>query len=444
MLTKPLTVEPFNSCHYEMFSFDSMMNTNDITAKHNNKCNIKDFIRTDHMNSEERKEILKLCQEFSDIFYKPGDKLTFTSHVKHEIKTTDEIPIHTKSYRFPHIHKNEVRKQINEMLDKGIIRPSSSPWSSPIWIVPKKLDASNKQKWRLVIDYRKVNEKTIDYRWPIPNINDILDKLGRSQYFTTLDLASGFHQIEMAEDSIQKTAFTVEDGHFEFIRMPFGLKNAPATFQRAMDEILKSLRKICMVYIDDLIIFSTSLQEHIQNLKLVFQKLREARLKIQLDKSEFLRKEVDFLGHVVTPEGIKPNPKKIEAIMKFPVPRTQKQIKSFLGILGYYRKFIKDFAKLTKPMTHCLKKNERVIDTKEFIDCFQTCKNVLTSEPVVAYPNFEKPFKLITDASNFAIGTILSQDGHPISYALRTLNPAEIKYSTIKRVTRSSLGMQIF
>ena len=296
------------------------------------------------------------------------------------------------------------------------------------------MDASGKQKWRVVVDYRKINDKSISDRYPIPNITDILDRLGRAQYFSTLDLASGFHQIEMEKDSIEKTAFSVDNGHYEYLRMPFGLKNAPSTFQRAMDEVLKELQnKICMVFMDDIIIFSVGLQEHIQNIKLVFSKLREANLKIQLDKCEFLRKEVEFLGHVVTPDGIKPNSKKIDAIQKFPVPKTQREIKSFLGLLGYYRRFIKNFAKITKPLTQCLKKNEKVMHTKEFLESFNLCKNILTTEPVLTYPDFEKPFEVTTDASNYAIGAILSQDNHPLCYASRTLNPAEINYSTIEK-----------
>lgn len=291
-INEPFSAYSINTNYFELFNIESAL-PNDLTEMTNKTYFINDLnnnIRTNHMNAEEQRAILKLCNEFSDIFHNENSQLTFTNQIKHDIKTTDELPTHTKSYRFPHCHKEEVNRQIDKMLDDGIIRPSSSPWSSPIWIVPKKADASGKKKWRIVVDYRKLNEKTVDDRYPIPNIDDILDKLGKCNYFTTLDLASGFHQIEMEEKSIEKTAFNVEHGHFEYVRMPFGLKNAPATFQRVMDHILRGLQnKICLVYMDDIIIFSTSLQEHISNLKQVFQKLRESKLKIQLDKSEFLK-----------------------------------------------------------------------------------------------------------------------------------------------------------
>lgn len=247
------------------------------------------------------------------------------------------------------------------MLEKNIIRPSNSPWSFPICVVPKKLDASGKQKWRLVVDYRKLNDKTISDRYALPNINDILDKLDWCQYFTTLDLVSGFHQIEMNETDISKTAFNTASGHYEYLRMPFGLKNTLATFQRIMDNILRGIQnEKCLVYLDDIIVFSVSLQEHIVNLRSVFERLRETRFKIQLDKSEFLRKEVSYLCHLITLHGIKPNPDKIKVIQKFPLPKTAKEIKQFLGLLGYYRKFIKTFATLTKPMTKCLKKGAKI------------------------------------------------------------------------------------
>lgn len=296
------------------------------------------------------------------------------------------------------------------MLDQGIIRPSESAWSSPIWVVPKKIDASGKQKWRLVVDFRKLNEKTLDDKYPIPNINDVLDKLGKCHYFSTLDLASGFHQVEMHPDDVEKTAFNVEYGHFEFLRMPMGLKNSPSTFQRVMDNVLKGLQnEICLVYLDDIIVFSTSLQEHIINLEKVFQRLRESNFKIQMDKSEFLKLETAYLGHIISKDGIKPNPDKISAIKKYPIPKTPKEIKQFLGLLGYYRKFIPDFARTTKPLTQCLKKGRKITLDPEYVNCFEKCKTLLTNDPILQYPDFSKEFNLTTDASNVAIGVVLSQ-----------------------------------
>ena len=212
-----------------------------------------------------------------------------------------------------------------------------------------------------MIDYRKLNDLTINDKYPLPRMDDILENLGKCTYFTTLDLAQGFHQIPMDEKSIEKTAFTVENGHYEYLRLPFGLKGAPATFQRMMDKVLmKYLYKFCFVYMDDIVIFSKSLQEHMQHIKLVFNELRNYNLKIQLDKSEFLRKDVPFLGHIITPEGIKPNPNKLKSIMKYPIPKTQKEVKSFLAMTGYYRKFIRNYAHIAKPLTKTLKKGEKV------------------------------------------------------------------------------------
>lgn len=405
-----LPLESIDLNNFEIFNFETKHHTNKKQFSEHEKVNFENLIRHQHLNQEERVQLFKLIKNYSQVLHKPGDKLTFSNKVKHVINTTDELPVHTKSYRYPYVHKEEVNKQVNQMLEDGIIQPSNSPWSSPIWIVPKKMDASGQKKWRLVVDYRKLNEKTVDDRYPLPNITDILDKLGRCQYFTTLDLASGFHQIEMDPNSISKTAFNVEHGHYEYTRMPFGLKNAPSTFQRAMDNVLRGLQgKICLVYMDDIIIYSTSLQEHLDSLKQVFDRLISYNMKIQLDKSEFLQKTVEFLGHVVTPEGIKPNPKKLQAIKNFKIPNTPKEIKSFLGLVGYYRKFIKNFAKITKPLTNCLKKNVKIIHDKPFLISFNLCKNILMNDPILQHPDFEKPFILTTDASDYAIGAILSQ-----------------------------------
>lgn len=426
----------FNQIHENSTKkYETLSNEIPIGEERNASINPVSEVRINHLNEEEKLKLTKIVKKYREIFYKDGCDLTFTNTIKHEIKTTDTMPIYTKTYRYPQIHKEEVDRQIQDMLKQGIIRPSKSPYSSPLWVVSKKIDASGKQKWRLVIDYRKLNEVTINDKFPIPNIDDILDKLGRSMYFTTIDLAKGFHQIEIFENDIPKTAFSTNQGHYEFLRMPFGLKNAPSTFQRMMNSILSELiGKICFVYLDDIIIFSTSIEEHLISIERVFRKLQEANLKVQLDKCEFMRKEIEYLGHVVTSEGVKPNPNKIKAIKQFPVPKTTKQIKQFLGLVGYYRKFIKDFAHIAKPMTTQLKKGNRINPSdKDYLSAFNKLKSLIISESILSYPDYNKKFVLTTDASNYAIGAVLSQHCQPISFASRTLNEHEVKYSTIEK-----------
>jgi len=395
-------------------------------------------IRTDHLNEEEKRQLSQLCDKFADLVFHEGDKLSFTNKVKHEIKITDNKPVFCRPFRFSPIESTEIQNQIDKLLNQNIIRHSHSPWSAPVFLVAKKLDASKTKKWRMVVDFRKLNEKTVKDRYPMPNINDVLDRIGRAKYFTAIDLASGYHQIEMEPRDISKTAFTAQGGHYEFVRMPFGLTNAPATFQRVMDNVLADLNgDCCLVYLDDIIVFSPSLQEHICDLESVFSRLKQANLKIQPDKSEFLRKEIEYLGHIVTEDGIKPNTKKIEAIKVFPIPTTRKEIKSFLGLLGYYRKFIKDFTKITKPMTKQLKGKAPVLPTEEFKEAFNTCKTLLCNDPILKYPDFTKPFVLTTDASNVAIGAVLSQgtlgSDRPVCFASRTLNDREVMYSTVEK-----------
>lgn len=211
-------------------------------------------LRNSHLNEEEKQQLTNLLTNFQDLFQPPDNKLSFTTKIKADIRTTDDNPIYSKSYPYPQALKQEVEKQINKLLNDGIIRPSRSPYNSPIWIVPKKSDASNEKKYRLVIDFRKLNTKTISDRYPIPDTSTVLANLGKNKYFTTLDLASGFHQIPMSEKDIEKTAFSINNGKFEFVRMPFGLKNAPSIFQRVMDDVLREhIGKICHVYIDDII-----------------------------------------------------------------------------------------------------------------------------------------------------------------------------------------------
>jgi hypothetical protein len=418
-----------NSCPFkydEIYSLDSLdLNYTELFEK----------LKHEELNNEELKNLKNLIYENKDLFYREGDKLTAVNEIKHQIITTNSQPIYSKMYRFPKIHEEEVNTQVREMLKQNIIQPSNSPYNSPVWVVPKKMDNSGKPKWRVVIDYRKLNEITVDDRFPIPNIESIFDKLGRAQYFTTLDLAKGFYQILVDEKDRPKTAFSTPQGHYEYIRMPFGLKNAPATFQRMMNHVLRDeINKSCVVYLDDILIFSTSLQEHLVAIRKIFEKLRKHNLKIQVDKCKFFAKQTEYLGHTLTTEGIKPNDKKIEAIKQIKLPTTPKQIKSFLGVTGYYRKFIKDYAKVAQPMTRFLKKKYKLdVNDTAYKESFQKLKELITSHPVLKYPDFKKKFILTTDASYYAIGAVLSQEEHPVAFASRTLNEHEINYSTIEK-----------
>lgn len=392
-------------------------------------------LKIDNLNKEEISSLLGLIRDFKSVFYIDGDKLSTVGKYKHTIPTINNIPIYSKTYRFPEVHKLEVEKQIAEMLKSGIITRSSSPYNAPIWVVPKKLDNTGEQKWRIVVDYRKLNDVTIEDKFPIPNMEDLFSKLGNSQYFTTLDLAKGFHQIPILTEDRHKTAFSTSTGHYEFTRMPFGLKNAPASFQRMMNEVLHDfINNICVVYLDDILIFSTSLQEHITSLRKIFGRLSEYNLKVQIDKCNFFKRESEYLGHLITTDGIKPNPNKIEVIGKIPIPKTVKQIRSFLGLTGFYRKFIKDYSQVALPMISGLKKGSRInVNDTQYIDSFNKLKKIICTCPVLAYPNFNKIFVLTTDASNAALGAVLSQDGHPIAFASRTLNKHELNYSTIEK-----------
>ncbi|PNF18384.1 hypothetical protein B7P43_G12483 [Cryptotermes secundus] len=401
---------------------------------------LKENLRLDHI-TEGASDIRKICEEYVDIFKLPGDSLTATSAAEHTIPTPT-IPkgkaITLRNYRLPEAQQQEIKRQVTQMLEEDIVTPSNSGWNFPLLVVPKKLDASGKRKWRICVDFRKLNEVTVGDSYPLPNIQDILDKLGRARYFTALDCASGYLQVPIAEEDRCKTAFSTADGHFEYKRMPFGLKSAPSTFQRMMNNVLSELiGNRCLVYMDDILIIGETLEEHNSKLRAVFEKLHESNLKIEPDKCEFLKEELSYLGHIVTAEGVKPDDKKIEAVVKFPIPQSQKDVKSFLGLAGYYRKFIADFSAIARPLTNLLKKENEWNWTEKEQTSFDLLKIKLTNTPLLQYPDFSKPFILTTDASGYAIGAILSQgklgQDKPIAYASRTLNKAELNYATVEK-----------
>ena len=399
---------------------------------------IAKILELDGLNEDEQSSILEIIREFPYQFYLPSDKLHSTNTIQHSIETVNETPINTKQYRFPPIHKDEIRNQVSALLEKGIIQQSTSPYNSPVWVVPKKVDSAGKRRWRMVIDYRLLNEKTVSDAYPLPNITEILDQLGAAKYFSTLDLVSGFHQIPMDPKSKPKTAFSTLNGHYEFNKMPFGLKNAPATFQRCMDLVLSGLQGVeLFVYMDDIVLYANSIEEHSEKLRKLLARLQNAGLTLQPEKCRFLQREITYLGHNISSEGVKPDPEKIRAVKSFPIPKNKKNIKQFLGLVGYYRRFIPDMAKISKPLTRLLKADAPFVWDNDVQSTFENLRDTICSEPLLQFPDFNRPFLVTTDASNYAVGAVLSQGqigkDLPIAYASRTLNSAETNYSTIEK-----------
>lgn len=413
-------------------------NPNSTSASPQRDDAVRETLRLNHMNDLEKEHIQKLITKHAKLFHLPHEYLTMTNAVTHKIQTTDDIPVHVKQYRYPQVHKEEIDKQIDDLLKKNIIKPSSSPYNSPLWIVAKKADSKGQKRWRMVIDYRKLNEKSLADAYPLPNIVEVLDQLGSAKYFSVLDLASGFHQIGMDEKDAPKTAFSTPYGHYQFSRMPFGLKNGPATFQRLMDNVLSGLQgNELFVYLDDIVIYASSLEDHERKFNKLAERLEKANLKLQPDKCEFLRKEVTYLGHIIGSDGVRPDPAKVSAVRNFPIPQNTTNIKQFLGLAGYYRRFIANFSHITRPLTNLLKKDTPYTWEAKQQVAFDKIKEILCTEPLLQYPDFSKPFVLTTDASGYAVGGILSQgqigEDLPIAYTSRVLNKAECNYSTTEK-----------
>ena len=363
-----------------------------------------------------------------------------TDLVEMEIHTGDAAPRRVPARRMPFAVRQEVSRQLRSMQDLGVVQPSNSPWASPVVMVRKK-DGTH----RFCIDYRGLNAVTKADTFPLPRIDDLLDQLGESRYFSTLDLASGYWQIRVDPGSREKTAFVTPQGLFEFRVMPFGLMNAPAVFQRLMQRVLHGLNPesgvdFVSVYIDDILVFSRTLEEHLEHLCLVIQRIQSAGLKLKPSKCCFIRKEVEFLGHVLTPDGVKTNPKLVAAVADFPQPQNVAEVRQFLGLSSYYRRFIPQFAAIAQPLHSLTCKGAKFQWTEDCKRSFELLKGKLVSAPVLAYPSFRLPFTLETDASIRGIGAILSQpqrDGqlHPVAYASRSLTPSERNYSVTELET---------
>lgn len=292
-------------------------------------------------------------------------------------------------------------------------------FASPVRLVKKK-----DGEWRMCVDYRRLNAFTVKNKFPMPIIDEILDELFGATVFTKLDHRSGYHQIRIKEGDEFKTAFQTHSGHYEYKVMSFGLTGAPATFQEFMNFVLEPLlRKCVVVFLDDVLVYNKNMEEHIEHLRQVFKLLQEHDLKLKLSKCSFAQDKLEFLGHVISKEGVATDPTKIEIVRKWPVPECVKDIRSFLGMAGYYRKFVKGFGVISKPLTNLLKKGQSFVWTSEAQESFDALKAALVSAPVLALPDFSRPFVIDTDASEKGIGAVLQQDGHPIAFISRALGP---------------------
>lgn len=374
------------------------------------------------------KELQPLLESYQDIFREPKGLPPYRLQ-DHKIPLiAGSQPVNQRGYKVPYIQKTEIENQVKEMLQSGIIQASTSPFASPVILVKKK-DGS----WRMCVDYRKLNDITVKNKYPIPIIDELLDELRGASWFTKLDLRAGYHQIRVAEEDIYKTAFRTHQGLYEFKVMPFGLTNAPASFQALMNEIFQGqIRKSVLVFFDDILVYSSGLQEHLQHLEMVFQKMRDHQLYIKASKCSFGQTQLEYLGHIISREGVATDPEKVAAMTNWPTPTTVKQLRGFLGLTGYYRRFVKGYGQISRPLTNLLKKGS--FDwTQEAQGAFDHLKTAMTTTPVLALPDYSQPFVIETDASGNGIGVVLMQMGRPIAYLSKGLATKHQALSTYEK-----------
>ena len=378
-------------------------------------------------NKKQDKELrdIPIVGEYPDVFPEELSGLPPRREIEFSIEVLPgTMPTSRAPYRMAPVELAELKVQLQELLDKGFIRPSNSPWGAPILFVKKK-DGT----FRLCIDYRQLNKVTVKNKYPLPRIDDLFDQFKGAQVFSKIDLRSGYHQLRIKERDVPKTAFRTRYGHYEFLVMPFGLTNAPAMFMDLMNRVFKPyLDKYVVVFIDDILVYSKSLTDHEQHLRNVLQVLRENQLYAKLSKCDFWLDRVIFLGHVVSAEGIFVDPKKIKAILKWERPTNMTEIRSFLGLAGYYRRFVEGFSAIASPMTKLTRKEVKFEWSKECEQSFQELKKRLTTAPVLTLPEGQEGFIVYSDASNKGLGCVLMQKGKVIAYASRQLKPHEVNY----------------
>ena len=375
-------------------------------------------------------DVEDLCKEYKDRFPSdiPAGLPPFRQGVVHLIplKAGDQNPPARKFYRLSPAEKVEVEAKVAELLEKGWIQPSHSPYGSRVLFVGKKDGGL-----RMCVDYRPLNDQTVKNKYPIPRIDDLLDHLHGAQYFTSLDLQQAYHQVRLLESDIPKTAFLTHQGLYEYRVLCFGLSNAPATFQALMNSVLRPLiGKCCLVYMDDVLVYSRTPEEHLQHLRSVLQCLRENQLYCKLSKCKFGLSETKFCGHIVTRQGIKPNPVKVQVLQDWPAPDSKDALRAFLGLAQYFAKFIPAYASMTTCLQVLMRKSANWHWSDACQQAFENVKQAMLHEPCLAIPNADLPFEVVTDACSTGIGAVLLQEGRPVAFTGRQLTDAETRYHT--------------
>ena len=384
-----------------------------------------------HLPSVQRKELAEVITQYREVF---PDVPSKTNLIEHDVDVGDSAPIKQHPYRVSPMKKELLDKEVQYMLKNDIIEESQSNWSSPCILVPK-----HDGGFRFCTDFRKVNDKTKSDSFPIPRIADCIDQIGNAKFVSTFDMLKGYWQVPLTQRAREISAFVTPSGLYQYKVMPFGMKNAPATFQRMVNKLVRDIDG-CEGYIDDVVIFSDNWSDHIRQIKRFFQIMREAKLTINLMKSEFGKATVKYLGHIVGQGQVRPLDAKIQTIVKFPIPTSRKELARFLGMAGYYRNFCLNFSDIAAPLTNLLSKKVKFVWTDDCQMAFDKVKLLLQKSPVLKSPDYEKPFKLIIDSSDVGTGSVLVQEAsdgldHPVSYFSKKFLKYQKNYSVVEKET---------
>ena len=447
----------FEQC--DMFDDKTEVDKKFITSPAQIESQRKVKLQNAPITDEDRSNFKELCNKYTDIFSRSSEDIGHTPLLKMDIDTGDSPPVCQRPYSLPLKHVEWVTKELEILEKAGVISRSVSPWASPIVIVPKKSEPGEPPRRRMCVDYRVLNSllppvnkahskaKGILTLVPLPKIDEIYAQLKGSKVYSAIDMRSGYFHLGLSNDAKPKTAFVPGGPHgakYEFNRCPFGLSQAPAYFQRLIHEVLKGIT-FAFGYLDDILIFSPDNKTHLEHLEIVFQRLREADLKLKASKCNFFKKHIQYLGHLVSGEGIEPLPEKLEAVRKMPPPTTPKEVRQFLGLVGYYRKFVPKFADIARPLTNLTKLDIPYEWTTRCQEAFEFLKEMLLKEPILKYPDPSKPYTLFTDASKFAWACVLTQeyehefDGkkrkilHPITYMSGLFKGSQVNWATLTK-----------